>query len=85
MLEADRGGMSRLNGFVKGLRVYTTHLPYKTKKSVKRVMGQGASQTEFMCAEYGQKLTVQAYFRRSKQLRPILYYRISPSEMLMHT
>lgn len=54
---------ARVNTFVKGVRVKTTHLHYK--KTVKALSGVNAKQHVFEVAEFGQKMSVEAYFKRS--------------------
>lgn len=54
---------ARVNAFIKGVRIKTTHLGYK--KTVKSVFKKTARQHVFDCAEFGGPITVEDYFRRS--------------------
>lgn len=54
---------ARVNAFVKGVRVKTTHLGYK--KTVKSVFNKSPRQHKFDCAEYGGRISVEDYFKRS--------------------
>jgi hypothetical protein len=55
---------ARVNAFVRGVRVKTTHLGYK--KTIKGLSGVNAKQHAFEVAEFGGgKMTVEAYFKRS--------------------
>lgn len=58
---------ARVNTFVKGIRVKTTHLHYK--KTVKALSNLTAKQHTFEVAEFGnQRLSVEAYFKRSSTI-----------------
>lgn len=66
MEEFVRGGGGRLAGFVKGLRIQTTHLGFRSKKTIKRIGDLSARQQMFICEEYGNaSITVEQYFLRS--------------------
>jgi hypothetical protein len=54
---------ARVNVFVKGVRIKTTHLGYK--KTVKGVFNKTAKQHMFDCAEFGGRISVEAYFKKS--------------------
>ncbi|KAJ7130276.1 argonaute-like protein [Mycena epipterygia] len=54
---------ARVNAFVKGVRVKTTHLGYK--KTVKSVFNKSARQHKFDCAEFGGRISVEDYFKKS--------------------
>lgn len=57
---------ARVGGFVTGLRVQTTHLGHRQKKTIKRVGEFSARQQSFICEEYGNaSITVEQYFLRS--------------------
>lgn len=59
-------GPGRLAGFVKGLRIQTTHLGFRNRKTIKRISDLSARQQTFICEEYGNaSITVEQYFRRS--------------------
>ncbi|KAJ7291279.1 argonaute-like protein, partial [Mycena rebaudengoi] len=53
---------ARVNVFVKGVRIKTTHLGYK--KTVKGVFNKTAKQHMFDCAEFGGRISVEAYFKK---------------------
>ncbi|KAF9011911.1 argonaute-like protein [Cyathus striatus] len=53
---------ARLNAFVKGIRVRTTHLGYK--KTIKTVSNLNARQHAFDAADLGGTITVEQYFKR---------------------
>ncbi|KAL4072209.1 Piwi domain-containing protein [Scleroderma yunnanense] len=53
---------ARMNAFVKGVRVQTTHLGHR--KSIKEVAHANARQYRFHAEEYGADVTVEQYFRR---------------------
>jgi eukaryotic translation initiation factor 2C len=53
------------NAFVKGVRVEATHLTYR--KTVKGMAKETARTYSFDCSELGGRVTVEEYFRRSKQ------------------
>ncbi|KAG5636873.1 hypothetical protein H0H81_006534 [Sphagnurus paluster] len=55
---------ARMNVFVKGVRVKTTHLGYR--KTVKSLTHLSARQYSFEAAEFGGKITVETYFRKSR-------------------
>jgi hypothetical protein len=55
---------ARVNAFVKGVRVRTTHLGYK--KGVKRLANVTPRQYKFDCSEFGGEITVEQYFKRSQ-------------------
>jgi eukaryotic translation initiation factor 2C len=55
---------ARVNVFVKGVRVKTTHLGYK--KTVKALSNVNAKQHKFEVAEFGgASMSVETYFKRS--------------------
>lgn len=54
---------ARVNAFVKGIRVKTTHLGYK--KTVKALSTVNARQHIFEVAEFGGNISVEVYFKRS--------------------
>ena len=56
---------ARVGAFVKGVRVKTTHLHYK--KTIKALSGVNAKQHVFEVAEFGGKISVETYFRRSSK------------------
>lgn len=56
---------ARVSGFVKGVRVKTTHLGYK--KTVKSLFNKTPREHSFDCEEFRAKLTVEEYFKRSKK------------------
>lgn len=56
---------ARLTPFFKGVRIQTTHLGYKSKKTVRRIHNQPANKESFVSEEYG-KITVEMYFKRSE-------------------
>jgi eukaryotic translation initiation factor 2C len=51
------------NRFVKALRVRTRHNGHK--KEVRHIRNQPATKVTFDCEEYGGKISVADYFRRS--------------------
>ncbi|GLB39886.1 putative argonaute family protein [Lyophyllum shimeji] len=53
---------ARLNAFVKGVRIRTTHLGYR--KTVKTLSRFNAQTYSFECAEFGGSVTVETYFKR---------------------
>jgi eukaryotic translation initiation factor 2C len=56
---------AKVNVFVKGLRVEATHLSYR--KTIKGMAKESARTYSFDCSELGGRVTVEEYFRRSKQ------------------
>ncbi|KAJ7084016.1 argonaute-like protein [Mycena belliarum] len=58
---------ARVNAFVKGVRVRTTHLGYK--KTVKSVFNKSPRDHKFDCAEFGGRISVEDYFMRKYQVR----------------
>ena len=52
--------------FAQGIKVTTSHLGYKMKKPLKKVMGTPANNTFFECEELGGRVSVEQYFKRSK-------------------
>jgi eukaryotic translation initiation factor 2C len=62
---------ARVNVFVKGVRVKTTHLGYK--KTVKNLHSKNARQEKFNCAEFGGLISVEDYFTRSSCLSSVVY------------
>lgn len=58
----------KFTAYYFGVRVQTTYLGYRAKKSIKRVMETGADQTFFMMGEGNnmRRVSVQDYFRNSK-------------------
>jgi eukaryotic translation initiation factor 2C len=59
---------ARVNVFVKGVRVKTTHLGYK--KTVKALSNLTAKQHKFEVAEFGgASMSVETYFKRSSTRR----------------
>lgn len=66
MLEFLQGGGGRLSGFVKGIRIQTTHMGHRSKRTIKRIGEKSARQQSFICEEYGNAaITVEQYFLRS--------------------
>jgi len=57
-----------LQRFAQKLKVTTSHLGYKQKKPVKKIMHTSATQTFFNCEEFGGKISVADYFKRSSYL-----------------
>ncbi|KAG2753631.1 Piwi-domain-containing protein [Suillus brevipes Sb2] len=53
-----------LQRFAQKLKVTTTHLGYKQKKPIKKIMPTSASRTFFPCEEYNGKISVEEYFKR---------------------
>ncbi|KAG0692978.1 ribonuclease H-like domain-containing protein [Suillus ampliporus] len=53
-----------LQRFVQKLKVTTSHLGYKQKKPIKKIMSSTARQTTFNCEEYHGKISVEDYFKR---------------------
>ncbi|KDQ20605.1 hypothetical protein BOTBODRAFT_151362 [Botryobasidium botryosum FD-172 SS1] len=64
MQEYARGGGGRFTPFVKSLRVGTSHLAHRGRKTIKKATDRTAKQTSFHCEEFGGKTTVHEYFRR---------------------
>lgn len=58
---------ARIDTFVRGVRVVTTHLGHK--KSVKRSSTWTARTHKFMWEEEGREVSVEEYFQRSKSIR----------------
>lgn len=54
-----------LQRFAQKLKVTTSHLGYNQKKAVKKIMSTNAGNTFFICEEYGGKISVEEYFKRS--------------------
>ncbi|KAG2360248.1 ribonuclease H-like domain-containing protein [Suillus spraguei] len=54
-----------LQRFTQKLKVTTSHLGYKQKKPIKKIMPTTARQTTFTCEEYGGKISVEEYFKKS--------------------
>jgi len=54
-----------LQRFAQKLKVTTSHLGYKQKKPIKKIMSTTARQTTFYCEEYGGQISVEEYFKRS--------------------
>jgi hypothetical protein len=54
-----------LQRFSQKLKVTTTHLGYKQKKPIKKIMPTSARRTFFPCEEYNGKISVEEYFKRS--------------------
>jgi eukaryotic translation initiation factor 2C len=54
-----------LQRFTQKLKVTTSHLGYKQKKPIKKIMSTTARQTTFHCEEYKGKISVEDYFKRS--------------------
>ncbi|KAG8905078.1 hypothetical protein FRB99_000726 [Tulasnella sp. 403] len=70
MLEFLQGGGGRLSGFVRGVRIQTTHLGYRNKKTIKRIGDRTARQQSFICEEYGNaSITVEQYFLRKYDIQ----------------
>lgn len=66
MVAYQAGGGGRFAAFVKGLRIQTTHLGFKSTKTIKRVGDLSARRQTFICEEYGHAgITVEHYFFRS--------------------
>lgn len=57
---------ARVNAFVKGIRVKTTHLGYK--KTVKALSTVNARQHIFEVAEFGGNISVEVYFKRKYKI-----------------
>lgn len=57
---------AKVNVFVKGLRVEATHLSYR--KTIKGMAKENARTYSFDCSELGGRVTVEEYFKRSKQV-----------------
>lgn len=56
---------ARMDPFVSQLRVETSHLGYKARKSIKRC-GKTANRETFQCQEYGNKMiSVSEFFKKS--------------------
>ncbi|KAG1880920.1 Piwi domain-containing protein [Suillus subluteus] len=53
-----------LQRFTQKLKVTTSHLGYKKKKPIKKIMSTTARQTTFQCEEYNGKISVEEYFKR---------------------
>ncbi|KAG8933796.1 hypothetical protein FRC01_007042, partial [Tulasnella sp. 417] len=66
MLEFMRsGGATRLPSYAKGVRVQTSHLGFRQKKTIRRIGEFCAREQTFICEEYGNAtITVEDYFRR---------------------
>ncbi|KAJ7481492.1 argonaute-like protein [Mycena latifolia] len=58
---------ARVNAFVKGVRIKTTHLGYK--KTVKSVYNKTPREHRFDCAEFGGEITVEQYFLQKYNIR----------------
>ncbi|KAJ7151373.1 argonaute-like protein [Mycena crocata] len=58
---------ARVNVFVKGVRIKTTHLGYK--KTVKSVFRLSARAHKFDCAEFGGQISVEDYFFRKYKIK----------------
>jgi hypothetical protein len=56
---------AKVNVFVKGIRVEATHAGYR--KSIKGMAKETARTFVFDCPELGGRVTVEEYFRRSKE------------------
>lgn len=54
-----------LQRFAQGLKVTTNHLGYKPKKPLKKIMSTTARQTFFNCEEFGGRISVEEYFKKS--------------------
>jgi eukaryotic translation initiation factor 2C len=61
---------AKMNAFVKGVRVEATHLTYR--KTIKGMAKETARTYSFDCSDLGGRVTVEEYFRRSKQCLEIL-------------
>ena len=59
----SRGGMP--SAFKKSIKVTTRHLGYKRKKPIRAIMSKSARDTMFDCDEFGGKISVEQYFKRS--------------------
>jgi eukaryotic translation initiation factor 2C len=57
---------ARVSAFVKGVRVKTLHLGYK--KTVKTISNNTPRQYTFDCAEFGGKISVELYFKKSESI-----------------
>ncbi|KAG1734938.1 ribonuclease H-like domain-containing protein [Suillus paluster] len=53
-----------LQRFVQKLKVTTSHLGYKQKKPIKKIMSTTARQQTFNCEEYHGQISVEDYFKR---------------------
>ncbi|KAG2129584.1 Piwi domain-containing protein [Suillus clintonianus] len=53
-----------LQRFTQKLKVTTSHLGYRQKKPIKKIMSTTARQTFFNCEEYGGKISVEDYFKK---------------------
>ena len=72
MIEFLQGGGGRLAPFVKGVRVSTSHLGFRKKKTIKRIGDKSARQQTFICEEFGNAtISVEQYFQRSELLRSV--------------
>lgn len=65
----SHGSMPTLpKAFAKGIRVTTKHLGYKMKKPLKAIGSTSARNTTFECEEFGGKISVEAYFKKSTHI-----------------
>ncbi|KAG2050097.1 Piwi-domain-containing protein [Suillus hirtellus] len=65
ILEFNRSSNgAMLQRFTQKLKVTTSHLGYKQKKPIKKIMPTTARQTTFNCEEYNGKISVEEYFKR---------------------
>ncbi|KIJ43810.1 hypothetical protein M422DRAFT_47658 [Sphaerobolus stellatus SS14] len=65
-LRESYGG--RPDKFVEGIRISPTHLSYRPKKTVKKLLRETADKVSFQCPEYGGKITVADYFKRKYKI-----------------
>ena len=66
----SRGGMP--NSFADKLKVSTKHLGFTRKFTIHRIMnGKTARKESFHCEEFGGKITVENFFKRSTSTSPI--------------
>lgn len=64
----SKGGMPKR--FSQGIKVTTSHLGYKSKKPLKRIMTKSARDQKFDCEEYGGTISVEDFFKRSRFTLP---------------
>jgi len=72
-MEQARGVINpkRFTSYYFGIRVSTSHLKYKGRKTIRRVMDQGADKQTFILGEgaNAKKVTVQQYFQQTYNVR----------------
>jgi eukaryotic translation initiation factor 2C len=78
IMEFDRNSNgAMLQRFAQKLKVTTSHLGYKQKKSVKKIMSTNPGNTFFNCEEYNGKISVEEYFKKS--LFPLSHFSFTRS------